>query len=146
MLENHIHLTPEEQFMVETFHKVQDQHAPGAKLDTGKVRPALVLDGFAKALLAVAEVGTFGANKYTDNGWKEVPNGLKRYKDAKYRHQLAEAAGETYDSESQLLHAAHEAWNALARLELLLKEIPCKNPMHPLYALNLSPDERIIVR
>jgi len=133
VLENQIHLTPEEQYMVETFHVLQDQHTPGAKLDTGKVRPALVLDGFSKALLAVSEVGTFGANKYTDNGWKEVPNGLQRYKDAKYRHQLSEAAGELYDPESHLLHAAHEAWNALARLELLLKEQPCKNPMHHPY-------------
>jgi hypothetical protein len=146
MLENHIHLTPEEQFMVETFGEIQDQHAPGAKLDNGKVRPALVLDGFSKALLAVSEVGTFGARKYTDNGWKTVPNGIERYKEAKYRHQLQEATGEMYDPESGILHAAHEAWNALARLEFLLKEQPCKCITLPPYVQNSSRAVHTIAR
>lgn len=100
----------------------RDQHAPGAKVDAGKIRPALVLGGFARALLAVSAVGTFGAAKYTDNGWMEVPNGVNRYDDAKLRHWLNEKAGQAVDPESQLHHAAHEAWNALARLDLLIRE------------------------
>lgn len=99
-----------------------DQHAPGAKLDHGKPRHGLVLGGFARALTEVAKVGTFGANKYTDNGWVSVPNGQARYTDALYRHLSAEAKGELNDGESELLHAAHAAWNALARLDLLLRE------------------------
>ncbi len=99
----------------------KDQHAPGAKLDAGKIRPALIIEGFPRALKAVAQVGTYGAQKYTDNGWKEVPDGVKRYTDAMYRHLLAEADGELFDKESSLSHAAHAAWNALARLELMLR-------------------------
>lgn len=97
-------------------------HAPGAKLDAGKVRAGLVLGGFARALMAVGEVGTFGARKYTDNGWMSVPQGQERYTDALYRHLLAEGQGEQADADSQLLHAAHVAWNALARLELILRD------------------------
>ncbi len=97
-------------------------NTPGAKLDAGKLRPALVLDGFANALEAVVKVGTDGAAKYTDNGWKEVPNGFARYSDADYRHRLKFAQGETHDADSGSLHLAHAAWNALAKLELYLKE------------------------
>lgn len=97
-----------------------DQHKPGAKLDAGKVRMALVLNGFAPALLEVAKVGTFGANKYSDDGWLSVPNGYARYNDAQLRHGFAHASGELHDEESKLLHLAHEAWNALAKLTLHL--------------------------
>lgn len=99
-----------------------DQHAPGAKLDHGKPRHGLVLGAFSNALTEVAKVGTFGANKYTDNGWLSVPNGLERYTDALLRHHFAEAAGERNDPESELSHAAHRAWNALAVLELALRK------------------------
>lgn len=99
-----------------------DQHAPGAKLDAGKLRPALVLDGFANALEAVVKVGTDGAAKYTDNGWKEVANGFARYSDAEGRHRMKRGKGETHDKDSGSLHLAHEAWNALAKLELYLKD------------------------
>lgn len=96
---------------------------PGAKLDGGKLRPALVLSGFSRALSAVSEVGTYGAVKYTDNGWRTVPNGVNRYTEAMLRHLLDEWQGIEYDCDSHLLHAAHTAWNALARLELMLIEI-----------------------
>lgn len=105
-----------------------DQHAPGAKLDGGKCRPALVIGGFPRALTAVAEVSTYGAKKYSDGGWQTVPNGAARYTDAMYRHLLAEARGEVCDGESGLQHAAHAAWNALARLELMLR---AAEPSHP---------------
>ena len=49
-----------------------------------------VLKDFSLALLAVAEVGTFGANKYTRGGWQSVPNGIERYEDAFWRHLLQE--------------------------------------------------------
>lgn len=96
---------------------------PGAKLDAGKCRAGLVLGGFARALHAVGEVGTYGANKYSDNGWMQVNNGVSRYTDALWRHMLAEAQGQERDFDTRLLHAAHAAWNALARLDLILREI-----------------------
>lgn len=95
---------------------------PGAKLDDGKIMAGLVIDGFARALIEVSKVGTFGAKKYTPNGWITVPNGKDRYLDALYRHLLAESSGEEIDKDSQLLHAAHSAWNALARLDLILRD------------------------
>lgn len=97
-------------------------HVPGAKDDKAKPRLGLVFEGFAAALTEVGKVGTFGADKYTDNGWASVPNGQARYTDAMYRHLMAQAKGEAFDEESSLLHAAHTAWNALARLELELRE------------------------
>lgn len=106
-----------------------DQHSPGAKLDQGKPMVSLVLGGFARALMEVAKVGTFGAKKYTPNGWMSVANGIDRYSDAKARHQLYEAMGEEHDPDSGLLHAAHEAWNVLAVLELKLREQAAKQAM-----------------
>lgn len=94
----------------------------GAKLDLGKNRLGLVLCGFARALRAVGEVGTYGAKKYSDNGWMGVPDGERRYTDAMLRHLLSEAVGEPVDGDTGLRHAAHLAWNALARLELALRE------------------------
>lgn len=100
-----------------------EQHAAGSKLDAGKTRLGLVLGGFSKALEEVGKVGTFGANKYTDNGWKSVPNGEARYTDALFRHLLKESTEGLYDSETELQHAAHAAWNALARLELQIERV-----------------------
>ncbi len=95
----------------------------GSKLDAGKNRLGLVFNGFARALTEVGKVGTFGANKYTDDGWVDVPDGILRYTDALYRHQLKEACGEELAPDSGLLHAAHAAWNSLAVLELRLREL-----------------------
>lgn len=97
-------------------------NSPGAKLDAGKVRPSLVLGGFARALWEVSKVGTYGATKYTDNGWMEVADGDKRYDDAKMRHWLKEKMGEKCDKDTNLTHLAHEAWNSLARLDLYIRE------------------------
>ena len=97
------------------------QHETGAKLDAGKPRLGLVLCAFANALVEVGKVGTYGAQKYTDNGWLDVPKGKARYTDALLRHVLAET-NETHDPDTNLLHAAHAAWNALARLELVLRK------------------------
>lgn len=97
-----------------------DQHAPGAKLDAGKPDCSL-LGYFGKALLEVSRVGTFGAQKYTRGGWQYVDDGINRYAAAMLRHYFKEGGGEI-DDDSGLLHAAHEAWCALARLELILRE------------------------
>lgn len=100
----------------------KDPHEPGAKLDKDKPRVDLVINGFPMALMSVAEVAAYGAAKYTEDGWKSVPDGAKRYTAAMDRHRLMEAMGYDHDAESGLLHAAHQAWNALARLELLIRD------------------------
>jgi hypothetical protein len=105
-----------------------DPHVPGAKLDSGKARLGLVFGNFASALEAVGEVGTFGARKYTDNGWCTVPNGIERYTDALYRHLLAHARGKECDPESGLSHLAHVCWNSLAIAELTKRSKACPAP------------------
>lgn len=105
-----------------------DPHAPGAKLDAGKPRPSLIISQMSRALTEVAKVGTYGANKYTDGGWQFVPNGVARYTDAMDRHRLKEGS-EDCDKDTDLLHAAHLAWNSLARLELMLRERELEKPV-----------------
>jgi hypothetical protein len=100
----------------------KDPHEKGSKLDFGKVKVRLLFNDFPRALLEVAKICTFGAEKYTESGWLEVPNGINRYDDAKDRHILY-GAMDPVDSDSGLLHQAHECWNALAKLELTLREI-----------------------
>jgi hypothetical protein len=97
-----------------------DQHAPGAKLDKGKPMAGLLQD-FGLALLEVAKVSTFGAQKYSVRGWEQVPDGASRYSHAMIRHWLLERQG--IDKDSGLLHMSQTAWNALARLELALRDM-----------------------
>lgn len=97
-----------------------DQHAPGAKLDDGKLL-AGILQQWPRALTAILEVGTFGANKYSRGGWQYVENGVERYTDAMFRHLIKEPI-ESADPDSGLSHDAHAAWNALSRLELRLRK------------------------
>lgn len=98
--------------------------AKGAiKYDGGKA-PIFrgAIDYFPRAISAVAGVSAFGASKYAWKGWEGVPDGYNRYSDAMVRHLIYEGQGEVLDPDSGLLHAAHCAWGALARLELLLRE------------------------
>lgn len=99
----------------------QSQHN---KADGGKIRPALLIEGMPLALQAVSAVLTYGAEKYEDGGWQSVDP--KRYGDAKLRHTLALASGEATDSESGLLHEAHEVCNALFILELKLRKLTAR--------------------
>ena len=96
----------------------KDQHTAGAKCDAGKNRMGLVLKGFSRAVQDMCQVGTFGAAKYTPEGWKDVPDGEARYMDALLRHLFAHMSGELKDSDSGLPHLAHAAWNVLAIAEL----------------------------
>lgn len=88
----------------------------GVKHDAGKVMGQLLGD-FSRALMGVAEVGTFGAKKYTRGGWQHVLDAEQRYYDAAWRHIL-QANQEEVDSESGLSHLEHAAWNLLAVIEL----------------------------
>lgn len=104
-----------------------ESHQSGAKLDAEKTDAGLLLS-FGRALLAVSDIATFGAKKYTRDGWVSVPNGFDRYTAAMMRHLLQENHGPE-DMDSGYLHAAHVAWNALARLELILRSPHCDGKM-----------------
>ena len=93
----------------------------GRKDDSGKILAGILYEDFPHALTAVAEVASFGAKKYARGNWKNVLAGRERYNDAMHRHLLAHCCGEKVDTESELLHLAHAAWNALAVLELTIK-------------------------
>jgi Domain of unknown function (DUF5664) len=103
---------------------------PQAKIGTGAIKydggkaPVYrgVVSYFPRAVKAVAEVSGFGAAKYAWAGWEGVDDGFNRYSDAMVRHLFREGEGEVLDPDSGLLHAAHTAWGALARLELMLRE------------------------
>lgn len=90
------------------------------KYDRGKARMCEMIQDFAKPLEEVAKVWAFGADKYEKGNWRYVSNGLDRYTNALVRHLLAEK-DKNVDPESGLYHAAHVAWNALARLHFLLE-------------------------
>ncbi len=96
-------------------------HEAGSKLDAGKT-PLFqgLLDYFPRACLAVADVSARGAEKYAWKGWESVPDGINRYKDAHARHIVNESIDGDYDPDG-FLHAAQIAWNALAVLELKLR-------------------------
>ena len=103
----------------------QAKVASGAiKYDAGKA-PIYrgLITYFPRAIREVATISDFGASKYAWRGWENVDDGINRYSDAMVRHLGYEATGEVLDPDSGLLHAAHSAWNSLARLELLLKEV-----------------------
>lgn len=95
----------------------------GAKLDTGK-SPIFrgLFDYFPRACMEVAKVSAKGAEKYVWKGWEKVPDGIERYSDALGRHLLLKSIEGPNDSDTGLLHDAQIAWNALAILEMALRE------------------------
>lgn len=95
----------------------------GAKLDAGK-SPAMqgLIQYFPRACLQVAELSDVGAQKYSWKGWEKVEDGPNRYGNALTRHLLYEEIDGELDADTGKLHAVCVAWNALARLELMLRE------------------------
>ena len=108
----------------ETTNDAPEAIASGAiKYDAGKP-PVFqgAIDYFPRAIEAVAGISAFGASKYAWRGWEGVDDGYNRYSNAMARHLIKKAVEGDFDSDSGLLHDAHTAWNALARLELYLRE------------------------
>jgi hypothetical protein len=102
------------------------EHTPkptGVKFDSEKPNLDLVIGDFANALFDVGRVGTFGANKYSPSNWLIVENAQERYASAMLRHYLAHKQGGFRDEESGLLHLSHMVWNALAVLELEIRDL-----------------------
>ncbi len=78
------------------------------KHDAGKLMYSLIPPVATKAL---AEVLTFGAQKYAPNSWQGVEEGERRYLDALMRHLEAYRSGEAIDNESGLSHLSHAITN-----------------------------------
>lgn len=79
----------------------------GIKHDAGKLRMDLIPPS---ALEALAEVLTYGAQKYAPNSWQAVEP--ERYHAALLRHLCAWMRGEKVDVESGISHLRHVLCNA----------------------------------
>ncbi|WKV20500.1 hypothetical protein 16Q_107 [Pseudomonas phage 16Q] len=98
----------------------------------GKVRVELLDDGFPLALREIAKVMTWAqdAKGYKDHDWQNLPNAevalaaaASRHRTDHIKQRVVEGLDiyKCVDSESSLLHKAHEAFGVLAQLELMLR-------------------------
>lgn len=94
------------------------------KYDAGKLPVvAGAINYFPRALLALASNSDYGYRKYGAwGGWRDVPDGQRRYTDADGRHLVMEQVEGPYDAESGIAHAVMHAWNAMARVEKMLED------------------------
>lgn len=99
----------------EPFVSVEDVPTTGSKHDSGKPLMGAVPPN---ALLAVANVLTFGAEKYGRDNWRQVENAETRYLDAALRHINAYQRGEAADPESGESHLTHAVCSLMFMLEL----------------------------
>jgi len=83
------------------------------KFDSGKLKSSLVP---TIAIKALADVMTFGAEKYEEDSWKNLDNAQQRYTDALYRHLEAWRGGEKFDRESGRPHL----WHVITNVAFLL--------------------------
>lgn len=86
---------------------------PGLKWDKKKLRMDLIP---VEALERLAEVLTYGANKYTDRNWEKGISWSRTY-GAALRHLTAWFKGEDLDPESGLPHLGHAICNLAFLLE-----------------------------
>lgn len=96
----------------------------------GKVPVHMVIDGFPRALREVGKVLGWAADakQYKLHDWKNLPDADIEFPSAGYRHMFDNSemksdgipAIERVDHESHKLHLAHEIFNKLAELELVL--------------------------
>ena len=97
----------------------------GVKDDKDKAQPYKgFIKYFPRTILAISTISVFGSKKYAWGGFSEVENGNDRYEEAQFRHKLTQCieGDDSLDSESDLPHMLHEAWCAMAKVEMYLKE------------------------
>lgn len=93
---------------------------------------------FPLALVEVSKVSAWGTKKHevplSDMSYLNVPDAYSVYTNALARHMVKEAAdGPLNAQDANLLHAAQAAWNALARLEVLMRDIKARAVTHVPY-------------
>ena len=91
----------------------------GIKYDSEKPKMNLLPP---KAIVEVAKVLTFGAEKYGAENWKELEDLQNRYTAGALRHIFAHMDGEKLDSETGLSHMAHALCCLLFKLEIELED------------------------
>lgn len=96
----------------------------------GKVKMELFDEGFPNAIMEIARVMTWAAlhKGYKPHDWKNLPNADTEFSAAASRHKvkgfIQKVEGveplQRTDEESKITHLAHQAFNVLAELELVL--------------------------
>jgi hypothetical protein len=92
------------------------------KADAGKVRTLIFDQDFSEAQDVVAQVFEYGAQKYSRKSFYRIA--FDDWEAAETRHKKARYRGELRDPESNLLHLAHQAANAIVMLQLYVKNNP----------------------
>lgn len=80
------------------------------KHDEGKARLDLIDPKFMSEL---GDILRDGAKKYSEGGWKTIPNAKERYYAAAMRHLVAYKDGSAKDEESGCSHLMHAAANIM---------------------------------
>lgn len=88
---------------------------------------SLFLAYFPRAIREVAKVSEYGMKKYNakpeTQGFRKVLDAKRRYADGLVRHLLDEVTdGPINEKDGGVRHAAQQAWNAMARLEIILEQ------------------------
>ena len=91
----------------------------GIKYDSEKPKMNLLPP---KAIMEVAKVLTFGAEKYDSENWRKLDDLQNRYTAGALRHIFAHMDGEELDPETNLSHLAHAMCCLLFKLEIELEE------------------------
>ena len=107
------------------FHskKQGNKSVQGIKYDGKKPKMHLLPP---KAILEVAKVLTFGAQKYDEENWRKLDNLQARYSSGALRHIFAHIDKEELDPESGLSHLAHAICCLLFKLEIELENAESK--------------------
>ena len=95
----------------------------GIKYDSAKPRMNLLPP---KAIMEVAKVLTFGAEKYDAENWRKLDDLQNRYTAGALRHIFAHMDGEQLDPETNLSHLAHALCCLLFKLEIELENAQIK--------------------
>lgn len=95
----------------------QNEAQPTPKKNQGKPRMGLLRWGF---LTAIAEALTFGATKYPEENYLNLPS--EQLFESMLRHISELRQGRTHDEESGLHHAKHVAANCMMWFETMNKE------------------------
>ena len=91
----------------------------GKKFDGGKPRMDLLPPN---AIMEVAKVLAFGADKYDAENWRKLEDLQNRYTGACLRHVFAHMNNSKLDKETHLSHLAHAICCLLFKLEIELEE------------------------
>ena len=104
---------------LDIFKKEEEKEEEGIKYDTEKPKMNLLPP---KAVIEVAKVLTFGAEKYDAENWRKLDNLQSRYTAGALRHIFAHMDGEQLDPETKLSHLAHALCCLLFKLEIELED------------------------